>query len=142
MKEPLDIYDDMPQAMKRYVSHYGWNFNKKACMYAVKRMRKENPSTKKKEHIIPTTKEQLEEMLTRHNVELEHNELYNHVYVFNMIKADYMGVSIDDEKHSVLHLKAIIDDVDNPGGNVMKHWYDDEVRKGHGVEFEDFLDDD
>ena len=38
--------------------------------------------------------------------------------------------------------KAIIDDVDNPGGNVMKHWYDDEVRKGHGVEFEDFLDDD
>ena len=79
MKEPLDIYDDMPQAMKRYVSHYGWNFNKKACMYAVKRMRKENPSTKKKEHIIPTTKEQLEEIaavIIKHDLLVITDEIY------------------------------------------------------------------
>ena len=37
---PLDIYDDMPRAMQAYISNYGWNFNKRACEYAVSLMRK------------------------------------------------------------------------------------------------------
>lgn len=42
---PLDMYDDdIPEEMRRYLRHYGWHFNKKACDYAVSLIRKKNAS--------------------------------------------------------------------------------------------------
>ena len=37
-KAPLFIYDDMPKAMKKYLSNFGWRFNKAACKDAVSMM--------------------------------------------------------------------------------------------------------
>jgi len=34
----LDIYDDRPASMKRYLKYYGKHFNKKLCEYAVRKM--------------------------------------------------------------------------------------------------------
>lgn len=140
MKVPLFIYDEMPSAMKRYIKHFGWNFNKKAFQYAVSKMFKEDANGKKTK-IEPKSKETIEEILKKHGVELKHDELYNATYTYHMVLADYMGISVDDERHAALMVKAIIDDPDNKGGNVFAHWYWDRIHNGEGVDFEDFLDD-
>lgn len=140
MKVPLFIYDEMPSPMKRYIKHFGWSFNHKAFLYAVSKMYKEDASGKRIK-IEPKSKEQVYEILKKHGVELKHDELYNATYVWSMVQADYMGISIDDERHAALMVKAIIDDADNVGGNVFAHWYWDRVHNGEGVDFEDFLDD-
>ena len=57
------------------------------------------------------------------------------------VLADYLGISVDDERHAALMVKAIIDDPDNKGGGVFVHWYWDRIHNGEGVDFEDFLDD-
>ena len=72
-------------------------------------------------------------------VELKNKNLYDYVYYFHTVLADLHGVSIDDDRHIALQVKAVIDDADNPGGNVFVHWYWDMVHKGLGVEFDDFL---
>ena len=140
MKVPLNIYDEMPAPMKRYIKHFGWSFNLAACKYAVSKMWKED-SNGKKIKIDFKSKEQVYEILKKHGVELKHDELYNAPYTYHMIAADMLGVSVDDERHHALTIKAIIDDADKPGGNVFSHWYWDMIDYGHGVDFEDFLDD-
>ena len=35
---PLDIYDEMPYSMKKYIANYRWHFNKKAYDYATSKM--------------------------------------------------------------------------------------------------------
>jgi len=42
----LDIYDDMPASMRKYISNYGWHFSKEAFEYAVSLMRKRDSSGK------------------------------------------------------------------------------------------------
>lgn len=140
MKVPLYIYDEMPKPMKRYLAHFGWNFNLAACKYAVSKMWKEDAQGKKVK-IEFKTKEYVYEILKKHGVELKHDELYNATYTWHMVQADMVGISVDDERHAALSVKAIIDDADKPGGNVFSHWYWDNIDYGHGVDFEEFLDD-
>lgn len=135
MKYPLDIYDDYPKAMKNYLQYYGWNFNKKACDFATSRMWRKG-SDDKKEKIKPLSKEEIDEMLTKHGVKVEHNEGYNYVFVANMGKADYPK-SIPDEMHLAWYIKEVIDDPDNEGGNVFRKWYADMVGKGEMIDWED-----
>ena len=139
-KVPLDIYDDMPKPMKRYLSHFGWHFNKAACIYAISKMWKEDANGKRYK-IEVRSKEQIDDFLKKYGVELKNKNLYDYVYYFHTVLADLHGVSIDDDRHIALQVKAVIDDADNPGGNVFVHWYWDIVHKGLGVEFDDFLDD-
>lgn len=40
MRAALDMYDDMPKYMRKYLQNYGWHFNKALCSYAVSLMRK------------------------------------------------------------------------------------------------------
>lgn len=139
-KVPLDIYDEMPRPMKRYLAHFGWHFNKAACIYAISKMWKEDANGKKYK-IEVRSKEQIDDFLKKYGVELKNTNLYDYVYYFHTVLADLHGVSIDDDRHIALQVKAVIDDADNPGGNVFTHWYWDMVHKGLGVEFDDFLDD-
>lgn len=137
---PLDMYDIyMPPGMRSYQRAYGMNFNKKACDFAVKEMKRLNPATGKKERIEPMTKEQVEDLLQKYNVKLEHNKGHNFVFVANMIKADYWKSSIDDEQHLAKMVKDIIDDTDNPGGNVFRKWLADCDAKEIVVDWEELL---
>lgn len=140
MKVPLFIYDEMPKPMKRYLAHFGWNFNLAACKYAVSKMWKEDAQGKKVK-IEFKTKEYVYEILKKHGVELKHDELYNATYAWHMVQADMVGISVDDERHAALSVKAIIEDPDKLGGRVFSHWYWDSIEDGEGVDFEDFLDD-
>lgn len=136
---PLDIYDDMPKDMRRYLQNNGWHFSKKACAWAVSLMKKENPTTKKKETIEPYTKEQVDEMLKKYNITLENNVGYDYVFVANMGKADYLKSSIPDEQHLALYVKDVIDDVDAGDGVTMRRWFATMVANGEIVEWDEFL---
>ena len=136
---PLDIYDDMPKDMRRYLQNNGWHFSKKACAWAVSLMKKENPTTKKKEAIEPYTKEQVDEMLKKYNITLENNVGYDYVFVANMGKADYLKSSIADEQHLALYVKDVIDDVDAGDGVTMRRWFATMVANGEIVEWDEFL---
>lgn len=70
---PLDMYDDIPTEMRKYLRFHGWHFNKKACDFAVSLMRKKNASTGKTEKIEPLTKDQVDSMLAKYGVTLENN---------------------------------------------------------------------
>lgn len=136
---PLDIYDEYPADMRKYLSANGWNFNKKACEAAVREMRRLNPATNKKEKVEPMKKEDVEDLLSKFGIKLENNTAYNFVYVANMGKADYFKSSIPNEECLAKYVKDVIDDADNPGGNVFRKWYADQTAKGEPVDWEEIL---
>lgn len=129
-RTPLNIYDDRPSSMKRYLKYYGQHFNKKLCQFAVSKM----------DHgKLPIPKEQVDNILNKNNIELENNELYDYVYVYNMGNNDFMGSSITDEKHLALYVKDVIDDKDGYDGIVFNRWYADTVAQGIPIEWDEML---
>lgn len=126
----LDIYDERPISMKRYLKYYGEHFNKKLCDFAVSKMNHGKQ---------PVLKEKVDEILTKHGIKLDNNELYDYVYVYNMGNNDFMGSSIVDEKHLALYVKDVIDDKDGYDGIVFNRWYADTVIQGTPIEWEDML---
>lgn len=140
MATPLDIFAiDMPPGMRSFVRAYGYNFNRKACNYAVSKMKRMNPATGKKEAIDPLTKDDVDELLKKQGIKLEHNEGHNHVYIANMIKANYWKSSIEDDAHMAKMIKDIIDDPDCPGGAVFRKWLAVCDEKGIMVDWDELL---
>lgn len=139
MRHPLDIYDDMPEAMKRYISHFGWHFNKKAFDCAVKQMKRKNPASGKMEAIEPWTKEQVDDMLMRYGINLENNTMYDAAYQANWIKADTYKSSVPDEAHVALGVKDALDDVDGCDELPFRYWVQKCVAMGEPVDFEDLM---
>lgn len=140
MATPLDMFEiEMPSGMRSYLRSFGYNFNRKACEFAVKKMKRLNPATGKKEMIEAMSKEAVEELLQKHNIKLEHNEGHNFVYVANAAKADYWKSSIEDEKHLALFIKDVIDDPDNAGGNVFRKWLADADASGMVIDWDEIL---
>lgn len=130
IRTSLNIYDDRPVAMKRYLKYYGQHFNKKLCQFAISKM----------DHgKAPVTKEQVDDILNKYNVELENNELCDYIYVYNMGNNDFMGSSIIDEKHLALYVKDVIDDEDGYDGIVFNRWYADTVTQGIPIEWDEML---
>ena len=130
MNKSLDIYDDKPTSMKRYLKYFGQHFNKKLCKFAVSKM------DHGKE---PVTKEKVDEILNKYGIQLKNNELYDYVYVYNMGYNDFLGSSIIDEKHLALYVKDVIDDEDGYDGIVFNRWYADTVVLGIPIEWDDVL---
>jgi len=126
----LDLYDDRPNSLKNYLKYYGEHFNKKLCDFAVGKMKHGKP---------PVSKETVDSILTKHNIKLEKNELYDYVYVYNMGFNDFFGSSIADEKHLAMYVKDVIDDKDGYDGIVFNRWYADTVIQGIPIEWEDML---
>lgn len=124
---PLDIYDDRPPSMKRYLKYYGQHFNKALCEFAVSKM---------KHGKQPLTKERVDDILNANRVELENNQLYDYVYVANMGYNDFMGSSITDDKHLALYVKDVIDDKDGYDGIVFNRWYADMVSQGIPIDWD------
>ncbi len=121
-----------PPALMEYIIANGWHFGKKASDFAASLMRKRKDGSKDEtEPIKPYTKEEVDEILKKYNIVLENNQLYDYVYIANKAKADYMGGSIEDEKHLALHIKEEIDDVDRKEGVIMKMWHT--MVRGNGV---------
>lgn len=129
-RKSLDVYDDRPTSMKRYLRYYGQHFNKKLCQFAVSRM----------DHgKVPVLKEKVDEVLNKNGIILKNNELYDYVYVYNMGNNDFLGSSIADEKHLALYVRDVIDDKDGYDGIVFNRWYADMVTSGIPIEWDEML---
>lgn len=138
-KRPLNDYDPIPDDMRAYLRNHDYTFSKKACEYAASLMKKRNPATKELEFIEPWSREQVDELLKRHNVKLENNIGYNYVYVANMLKADKYKSSIPDEAHLALGIKDVIDDVDCSPYCVFLEWIAKMDGNGEPIEWEDIM---
>ena len=130
IRKSLDIYDDRPDSMIRYLKYYGQHFNKKLCDFAVSKMKHGKQAM---------SKDKVDELLKNHNIKLDNNELYDYVFVCNMGNNDFMGSSILDERHLALYVKDVIDDEDGYDGIVFNRWYADMVTSGIPVEWEEML---
>jgi len=130
----LDIYDDMPRSMRKYISNYGWHFNKEAFEYAVGMMRKRDNTP-----VALSSKENVMEILKRHGVSLENDTLYDAAFVYHMGLADYYGSSIADEKHLALYVKDTIDDADASSETAFRRWVATMVGNGTPVSWEDLV---
>lgn len=133
----LTQYDIKPEAMINYLRYNGPHFNKKLLEFAVSKMKKKIGD--KLIPITPYTKEYVDKMLERYSVKLQNNQLYDHVYVANMCKADFLGSSIMDEQHVAKYVKDVIDDDDAYDGIVFNRWYADMCRNGIAINWEEMI---
>lgn len=130
-------YDEIPEGMKRYINNYGCHFNKRLCDEAVSRMYTETNG--KREYIRPYTKDQVESMLSMNGVKLERNKMYDHVYVANMCKADFLGKSVPTEQHLAKYVKDVIDDPDAEEGYIFNRFYADCMFMDNPIDWEDVI---
>lgn len=115
---------DIPEDMKTYLSYYGMNFSKKLYEFAVSNMRRETADGKM-EKVKPMTADELKSLLSKHKIEIEHNDLYNALYLAAMVKADYWGSSIEDEEHLAKYIEDTLCDVDAAEGQVLARYLAD-----------------
>lgn len=134
----LDIYDDMPTPMKKYISNYGWHFNKEAFEYAVSLMMKKD-KTGKESKIKVLTKEQVNEVLKKYGIELQNDTMYDSVFVFHMGTADYLGSSIPDEGHLAMYVRDTIDDIDASTETTFRRWVATMIGNGQPIPWSDLV---
>lgn len=117
-----------------YIAEMGWHFNEKACEYAVMYLKDRNNKP-----IKPLSKEEVDEMLKKQNVTLDHNKGWDYVYVANMAKSDMDGSPLADEKSIAEYVKIVIDDVDAAEGEIMGCWYTKMIFRHNPVDWGAFL---
>lgn len=127
------FYDVKPSAMINYLRYNGPHFSERLCDFAVGQMMRDGKPIK------PFTKEEVENMLKTNGITLKNNALYDHVFVANMGKADYLGKSIANEKNLAMYVKDVIDDEDGYDGVPFNRWYADMSRKGKPIDWNVFL---
>ena len=135
----LQEYDIIPREMRAYLRNNGRHFNKKACEWAVKNMRKYNETTRRLERIEPLDKTAVDELLKNNGITLDDARGYDYVYVANMCKADFYGTAVEDERHMALYIKCVIDDADAVDGMLFNRWLADCDTKGISIDWEELL---
>ena len=116
-------YDIRPKAFENYLRYYGSHFNKKLCEFACQKMN-------------TYSKDEVDNLLKIHNIELNNAKLYDAVYVANWCKSTFFGSSIEDEKHFVLFIKDVFDKEYNL---IFNRWYADMAKQGIPIEWEDMI---
>lgn len=128
-------YDEIPEEMKMYLNNYGCHFNRKLSDEAARRMYTEVNG--KKQYITPYTKEQVDALLAANNIKLERNKLFDHVYVANMVKADFLGKSVPNEQCLAKYIKDAIDDPDAEEGYIFNRFFADTVFMNNPIDWEE-----
>lgn len=134
----LDFFDDIPKEMKNYLKHNGYHFNKAMYEFASSKMYKKDANGKE-EKMKPIEKSKVEELLKKHNITLENDEMYDSAYVYTMIQSDFYGKSIKTEQDEAMHIKCMIDDADKPVGYLFNRFYADMVFSGIPIPWEDMV---
>lgn len=120
----------IPEDMQRYLSFYGFHFNKKLCEFAVERMQREDKTTGIVKKTEPMQLDELKELLTKHKVEIEPNDWYDALYLACMVKSDFWGSSIEDDEHMARYIEDVLCDVDGYEGIVFSRFLADCSAKG------------
>lgn len=124
--------------MLNYLQNYGKHFSKKMYEFATSIMWKESEGGRK-ERVEKTDKETFKKFMEEHGVKLEHDMLYDGMYVLAMAKADFMGSAIEDDRHLALFVKDYIDDADAVDGQVFNRFYADCVLQGIPIDWDGML---
>ena len=132
MKQSLLNYS-LPEDKERYLSYYGFHFNKKLYEFAVSNMEKRNRTTGEKEKLSPVQIEDFERSLRRYGVNIPENDLYDAAYLASMIDADFWGSSIEDEEHMARYIEDVLCDVDGYDGIVFSRFLADCGAKGNVI---------
>lgn len=132
---PLDIYDEMPKDMKKYITNYGWHFNKRAYEYATKHLTKRNQLTHQQERVVPYTKEEVDELLKKYNIELTNKIMYDYVFAASMCKADYLGKSVPNEQCLAMYVRDTVDDYDASDETTFRRWVATMVGNGEPIDW-------
>lgn len=130
----LDYYDILPEGMGAYLSTYGHHFSKRMCEWAVGKMRDMNGNKVKMR-----TKEQVDNILRTHGIELKNDYGYDAVFVLHMCISDYIGSSIIDEKHAAMYVRDMLDDVDGFDGIAFDRFIADCNGKGIPIIWSDVI---
>lgn len=117
-----------------YIAEMGWHFNEKACEYAIMYLKDRN-----KKPIKPYSKQEVDEMLKKQNVNLQNNKAWDYVYVANMAKSDMDGSPLADDKSIANYIKIVIDDPDAAEGEIMGCWYTKMIFRHNPVDWGAFL---
>lgn len=131
---PLDSYEMIPEEQRAYLMNYGKHFNEKMYRFAVSLMRDTKGSK-----LTPMKKEDVEAKLKEYKVELENDMMYDSSYVMMMAKSDFMGSSIEDEKHLCLYVKDYIDDPDAADGQTFTRFYASCVNAGIPIDWTEMI---
>ena len=133
-KTDLTEYDVKPIEMINYLRYHGPHFSKRLCKFACQQMRGKDDAP-----VQLYNKDQIEELLERHNIKLKEKNGYDHVFVANMCKADFLGSSIGNEMQMVKFVKDYLDDPDGYEEVAMTRFYADLIGTGTPVIWEDML---
>lgn len=125
--------------MRAYLRNHGRHFNVKLCDWATRRMRRMNNSTGIIEPIKSYSKDEVEKILKTNGVTINNINGYDHVYIANMCKVDFLGSSIADEYHLALYIKDVIDDPDAPPGHIFNRFIADCDSRGMSIDWMDLL---
>ena len=79
------------------------------------------------------TKEDVDSLLTRYNINLDNKIGYDYVFAANMGKADYLGSSVADENHLALFIKDYVDDKDGYPELPFTRFYADCIGTGNPI---------
>ncbi len=130
----LDYYDILPAGMDAYLSNYGWHFSKPMCEWAVSKMRDRNGDPVKMK-----TKEEVDAILKRNNIEIENDHGYDKVFVMHMGLTDYFANSIVDEAHLARYVQDVLDDKDGYEGVALTRFLADCNAKGLPIIWQDVI---
>jgi hypothetical protein len=138
MKQSLMNYG-LPEDMERYLSYYGYHFNKKLYDFAVGKMRKKDRQTGREERVQPMDIDHLENGLKKYKVNVGSEEIYDAAYLASMVEADFWGSSIKDEEQMFLYIKDVLCDVDGYDGIVFCRFLADCSAKGMPIMWDRML---
>lgn len=139
VRQSLDMWDEFPPEMKKYCKNFGLHFNAKALKCALATMKKKNPANGKLEKVEPWSKDEVDELLKKHNITLENNVMHDYVYVANMAKADYLKSCLPTEKEVALYIKDVIDDPDAVDGQIFNAWFSNRMLQGLPIDWAEIL---
>lgn len=140
-KIPIDAYDFilMPRAKQNYIMLHGFHFSKALFEYAASLMFKENKQTGKDEKVPVFTKEEVDNILKKHGIEVKNKGEYDYMYIAQSTRADYLGGSVPDEAHLAKHIMEKCDDADAPDGIIFKEWCLRMDSLGESVDWDEFV---
>lgn len=118
------MFDEFPKDMLKYLQNYGFHFNRKALEYALSHLK-----IKPAEQI---TKQQLDNILSKSNTQLEEGILYDGVYVANIFKLLHSS-NLDDVVLASIVKKYL------SLGNVFCKWYSSLIHEGIPIDWEELL---
>ena len=136
-RENFTAYEVMPEDLMIYMSHYGPHFNKAAFKFAVSNMYKDEDE--EKDSFKPIEKPQVDAILTKYNIKVNNNKLYDAAYVANMGIADYLGSSVANEQMLARFIKDTLDDPDGCEGLTFNRWIADMKWLGIPIPWDEFV---